>query len=202
MHRLHERLDGAASTVVPLAYLAGMMLGTAAYFSGLVLDASVAVGLALATAVELHGFLEQRRVRALWDVYARIPEVEARDQLGGQLRAHVANLAGLMFFQAYNSLQFLGATWHPTPGIIPEPAQLVIRALVLPAAFLVSGALSPLTVDAGDELRHASRAMLHRTLRATYATRDALAVEDTHRPRGPLRPRPRPDRRLPHARCR
>jgi hypothetical protein len=167
MHRILERLDGAASTIVPLAYLAGMMLGTAAYFSGLVLDASVAVGLALAVAVELHGFLEQRRVRALWAAYGRMPESEARDQLFGQLRAHVGILAGLVAFQAYNSLQFLSATWHPSPSIIPEPVQLVIRALVLPAGFLVSGALSPLSVDASDELRIASRAMLHRTLRAT-----------------------------------
>ena len=167
MHRILERLDGAASTIVPLAYLAGMMVGTAAYFSGLVLDAGTAVGISLAVAIELHGFLEQRRMRALWNAYTRMPESEERDRLGGQLRAHVAILAGLVLFQAYNSLQFLSATWRPSPGIVPEPVQLVIRALVLPAAFLLSGALSPLTVEASDELRHASRQMLHRTLRAT-----------------------------------
>ena len=168
MHRLLERLDGAASTIVPLAYLAGMLLGTAAYFSGLVLDAGVAVGVALACAVELHGFLEQRRVRALWGAYSRTPDGEARDRVFGELRAHAVILGALVLFQAYNSLQFLGATWRPSPGTRARAAAAHHqRALVLPAAFLVSGALSPLTVDAGDELRHAARAMLHRTLRAT-----------------------------------
>lgn len=144
-----------------------MLLGTAAYFSGLVLDAGVAVGVALACAVELHGFLEQRRVRALWGAYNRTPDGETRDRAFAELRAHAVILGALVLFQAYNSLQFLGATWKPSPGLVPAPLQLIIRALVLPAAFLVSGALSPLTVDAGDELRHAARAILHRTLRAT-----------------------------------
>jgi hypothetical protein len=64
MHRLLERLDGAASTIVPLAYLTGLLLGTMSYFAGVTLDAGLAVGVALALAVELHSFLEQRRVRA------------------------------------------------------------------------------------------------------------------------------------------
>ena len=64
MHRLLERLDGAASTIVPLAYLAGLLLGAMSYFAGVTLDAGLAVGVALALAVELHSFLEQRRVRA------------------------------------------------------------------------------------------------------------------------------------------
>ncbi len=46
---------------------------------------------------------------------------------------------------------------------MPAPVRFLIRALVVPAAFLVSDALSPLTVDAGDELRHAARHMLRRT---------------------------------------
>ena len=144
-----------------------MLLGTAAYFSGLVLNAGLAVSVALAFAVELHGFPEQRRVRALWTAYSRTPDGDAREQVGSQLRAHVGIPGVLVLFQAYNSLQFLGATWRPSPGIVPEPVQLAIHALVLPAAFLVSGALSPFTVDAGDELRHAPRQMLHRMLRAT-----------------------------------
>src|SRR5262249_17256417 len=153
-----ERLDSAASTIVPLAYLGGMMLGTAAYFSGLILSAGLAVGLSLALAVELHGFLEQRRVRALWATYHRTTEdTIARYDVLSQLRAHVLILSALVLFQAYNSLEFLSATWRPTTSTyVPVPLQLMIRALVLPAAFLVSGALSPLTVDARDELTKAS----------------------------------------------
>src|SRR5262249_40479013 len=140
-----------------------------AYFSGLVVDAGVAVGLALATAVELHGFLEQRRVRALWGAYHRTEgDTIARDGLLAQLRAHIGILAGLGAFQAYNSLEFVSAVWHPSASsFVPLPVQLVIRALVLPAAFLVSGALSPLSVEAREELAAASKRMLSWTLRAT-----------------------------------
>lgn len=155
MHRILERLDGAASTIVPLAYLAGMMLGTAAYFSGVIVDAGLAVGLALAVAVELHGFLEQRRVRALWTANSRASSDAERDAVRPQLAAHVAILAALVAFQAYNSYRFLALTGRPD----------LLRALVLPLAFLVSGALSPLTHDPADELRAASRSMLHYTVR-------------------------------------
>jgi hypothetical protein len=187
MHRTLERLDGAASTIVPLAYLAGMMLGTAAYFSGVVLDAGLAVGLALAVdvAVELHGFLEQRRVRALWANYSRTQNEEQWARVAPtELHAHAGILAGLVLFQAYNSLQFLNlSAWHPAPGIVPPAVQLVLRALILPAGFLLSGALSPLTVNAGEELRHASRQMLRRTLRTTlrqWNARSARAHKQGH----------------------
>ena len=163
MHRFLERLDAAASTVVPLAYLAGMALGTAAYFTGLVADGGLAVGCALALAVELHGFLEQRRVRALWAVWMRTHTAAAL----ADLRVHVGILAALVLFQAYNGAAFLSASWHVAPGWLPEPAQIAIRALILPAFFLASGALSPLHTDAGAILASAAGDMLHKAVRAT-----------------------------------
>jgi uncharacterized membrane protein YdfJ with MMPL/SSD domain len=79
MHRLLERLDAAASTIVPLAYLTGLLLGTMSYFAGVTLDAGLAVGVALALAAELHAFLEQRRCRALWAAYNRAGDLDVRE---------------------------------------------------------------------------------------------------------------------------
>lgn len=167
MHRFLERLDGAASTIVPVAYLAGLALGTMAYFTGVTLDAGLAVGVALALAAELHSFLEQRRCRALWASYNRASDEDVRDRLAGQIKAHVAILAALVAFSAVNATAFAAETWHPAPGFLPTWLQIGIRGAVVPCLFLLTGALSPLTVNASDELAAASRHMLHRTIKAT-----------------------------------
>jgi hypothetical protein len=168
MHRLLERIDGAAATLVPLAYLAGMLIGTAAYFSGVVLEAGVAVGLALAFAVEVHGFLAQRRMRATWGQLARLSRDDPeRERLTAQLRANVVVLAALILLSMYNGAAFLSHTWPIVPGFLPAGVQIAIRAVVLPVLFLASGFLTPLYTSAGDVLEAASREMLHRTVRAT-----------------------------------
>lgn len=169
MHRLLERLDGAASTLVPLLYLCGLALGTVAYFSGvrLALD-GVLVGGALALAAEMHSYLEQRRVRAVWAQLARLPDDDDhRDALTTQLRAHGAILAILVLFSSFNSVAFVAATWTPTPGFLPDWLQIGLRGAIVPIFFLLTGALSPLSTDAGAVLQAASRDMLHRAIRAT-----------------------------------
>ena len=50
--RMLERVDAAASTIVPLRHPAGMVVGTARSFSSLVLDAGVAVGVVLAVVID------------------------------------------------------------------------------------------------------------------------------------------------------
>lgn len=168
MHRTLERLDAAASTIVPLAYLAGLMLGTMAYFTGVTLNLGLAVGVALAIAAECHAFLEQRRCRALYSMYGRMTDADQRQRLAGQLRLHVGILAALVAFSAVNATAFATETWRPAPTfLLPNWLQIGIRGAVVPAFFLLTGALSPLSVGAGDELASASRSMLRRTLRAT-----------------------------------
>lgn len=167
MHRFLERLDSAASTIVPVAYLTGLLLGTMAYFAGVTLDAGLAVGVALALAAELHSFLEQRRCRALWAACNRASDDDVRERLAGQLRTHIIILAALVTFSAVNATAFAAETWHPAPGFLPVWLQIGIRGAVVPVLFLLTGALSPLTVNASDELAAASRHMLHRTIRAT-----------------------------------
>ncbi len=167
-HRALERLDAAAATLVPLAYLGGILIGTAAYFSGIILDAGIAVGLALAFAVEVHGFLAQRRVRATWARLTRLAADDpARAVVGHQFRVHVALLGFLVALSMYNGAAFLASTWPVAPGFLPPALQIAIRAVVLPALFVASGFLVPLHTSAGDVLRGASAEMLHRTVRAT-----------------------------------
>jgi hypothetical protein len=168
MHRFLERLDGAASTLVPLLYLAGLMLGTMAYFTGISLDAGLAVGVALATAAEVHAFLEQRRTRAAHAILARTPlDDPRREQLVNDLRLHIGILAALVVFSTYNSIAFVSATWHPTSSFLPHWLQVGIRGAIVPSLFLLTGALTPLSEDAGGLLARASHDMLHKTLRAT-----------------------------------
>lgn len=164
MHRLLERLDGAASTIVPLAYLCGLMIGTMAYFTGITLNLGLAVGLSLAVAAELHSFLEQRRVRALWATWAR-----ARRDLAArtQLQLHVAILGALVLFSAVNATAFIAETWTPAHGFLPDWLQIGIRGCVVPVLFLLACFLTPLHADAGDLLAVASHAMLHRAIKAT-----------------------------------
>lgn len=169
MHRALERLDGAASTVVPLLYLAGLMLGTFAYFTDVRPAAGLwIVGASLAFAAELHSFLAQRRCRALWGQYSRLTaDTEARERILGQFRANLAILAALVVFSAFNSVAYVASTWAPAPGWLPDWLQIAIRGAIIPAFFLLAGFLSPLHADAGALLASASHVMLHKAIRAT-----------------------------------
>ena len=168
MHRILEKLDSLASTLVPLLYLAGLALGAAAYFSGVVPDAGAGVGIGLATAAELHSFLQQRRLRAAWGAFQReAPGTVERDRLAGQLWVHGGILAALLLFSTYNSIAFVAETWRPAPGFLPDWLQVGIRGSVIPAFFFLSGFLAPLAADAGALLASAAHSMLHTTIKAT-----------------------------------
>lgn len=168
MNRLLERLDGAASTLVPLLYLLGLALGTVVYFTNAHIGALLAVGVSLALAAEVHSFLAQRRVRALWGLYTRRGlDEDAREALRTQLWVQGSILAGLVGFSAYNATAFVASTWTPAPGWLPAPLQLGVRGLIVPVLFLLTGFLSPLTTDAGAILASASREMLHHTIKTT-----------------------------------
>lgn len=168
MHRLLERLDGMASTIVPLAYLAALFLGTAAYFGGAVLNYGAAVGLALACASELHSFLASRRARAAYGALARVSKDDAQyETLRGAVRANVAILAALLAFQEFTSIGYTVETFTPAQGFLPGWLQIGIRGSAVPFLFLLAGFLVPLAVDAGPVLSRASGDMLHKTIKAT-----------------------------------
>lgn len=169
MQRTLEKLDGLGSSLVPLLYLVGLSLGTLAYFTGVTADFNLAVGSALAVAAELHSFLQLRRTRASYALYARMAEDDSRRDVAVRgLRVNLGILSGLVAFSAYNSVSFAAATWHPTGiGFLPASVQIAIRGMIVPGLFLLAGFLSPLTADAGALLADASHTMLHKTLRTT-----------------------------------
>lgn len=168
MHRFLERLDASASTLVPLLYLGGLMLGAIAYFAGLTLNFELAVGIALASAVELHSFLQQRRARATYARLARLTEDDAEYEVARkQFKVNVWILVGLLSFSAFNSIAFIYETWTPAPGpLVVRWVQIIVRGLVIPALFFAAGFLVPLHIDASDQLRATSAEMLRRTLKA------------------------------------
>jgi hypothetical protein len=167
MHNLLARLDNAASTLVPLLYLVGLLLGTMAYFTGVTLDFGLAVGVALSIAAEVHSFLEQRRVRATWGRLARTTDLDQKAAIRAELLAHGFILTALILFSTYNSIAFVTSTWTPAAGFLPAWLQIGIRGSVIPLFFLLTGALAPLSQDAGAMLSQASHAMLHRAIKAT-----------------------------------
>ncbi len=168
MHRLLERLDGIASTIVPLAYLSALFIASAMFFSGAVLNLGVAVGISLAAASELHSFLAQRRARAAYASLVRTDQTDERyDTLKAQARANFWILAALLAFQEFTSLGFTVETFHPAPGFLPSWLQIGIRGSAVPVLFLLAGLLVPLSVDAGAVLTRASGDMLHKTVKAT-----------------------------------
>jgi|GEM_PF-5169722 len=166
MHRLLERLDRQMTVLVPLTYLVGLFLGTAAYFSGLILNAGVAVGIALAFAVEVHGFLEQRRVRLAWTTVSRIAEDDPkREVLDVQLRLHIGILVGLVLFSIGNGIAFWASVMHPLSA--GTWVQVAIRGAVIPLLFLTTGALAPISSDAAALLSQAADDMLYSTVRTS-----------------------------------
>ena len=168
MHRILERLDAAAGTLVPLLYLFGLMLGAVSYFAGITLNLGLAVGIALASAAELHSFLQQRRVRADYTRLARLSDTDDEyEQAKRQFKINTWILVGLLAFSAFNATTFVYETWTPAPGPLAwRWAQIIVRGVVVALLFFAAGFLAPLHTDAAEQLQVTSAAMLHRTLKA------------------------------------
>lgn len=169
MHRILERLDALTSSLVPLLYLAGLMLGSIAYFAGLTLNYELAVGLALASALELHSFLQQRRARAAYTQLQRLADTDPEyEQARHQFRVNAWLLVALLSFSAVTAIAYAAETWTPAPGPLwLRWGQIAARGLAIPALFFAAGLLTPLHSDAADQMRSTSSEMLQRALKAT-----------------------------------
>jgi len=143
VHRIFDAIDGALSAVVPLLYLIGVAAGMLAYFSGILVQFDVAVGVCLAVAAECHAYLTQRRMRM---ARARLNRATVRDEAYGQPEAiytHQRNiLIALIAFSTYNSVQFVASTWHPS-GWLPGWLQILVRGAIVPGLFYLAGELTP-----------------------------------------------------------
>jgi len=101
----------------------------------------------LAAAVEVHTYLSARRVRVAWqDGQAAASGTEGRIRADRALRVNLGVLAFLLAFSCWNQLNYLYDTWQPphTARALPGWTAYVVRALVVPAAFMAAAFLAPL----------------------------------------------------------
>jgi hypothetical protein len=109
-------LDNTFSFLVPLAYLVGLVGGYAP-------SAAVAVGTALGFAVEVHSWLQQRRVRVIYSSMSRLPHKDSRRAVLKQtFKVQGAILIVLMLFSMWNANLFLAGYWHPDVSAVPNLA--------------------------------------------------------------------------------
>src|SRR5262249_62272 len=112
--------------------------------------------------------LEQRRARAARHALRRVTRDDPRwPALRAGLRLHVCILLALVLFSTFNSIPFVAVTFHPPASFFPSWLQIGIRGAVVPTFFLLTGAVSPLSVDASSVLSRASGDMLHKAVRTT-----------------------------------
>src|SRR5258705_6372397 len=108
MVRLFQWLDDLFSVLVVACYLAALATGSIVYFGGFVPDAVLAVGTALGFAVEIHSWLQQRRVRAIYGSMSRLLVKDPRREvLKKQLWVQGGILLALVAFSMWNSNLFL-----------------------------------------------------------------------------------------------
>ncbi|HEV8193310.1 MAG TPA: hypothetical protein VGP82_17745 [Ktedonobacterales bacterium] len=70
---------------------------------------------------------------------------------------------GLLAFSAWNQLGYLAETWHPpVSGVLALPGWLayVVRALVVPAAFMAAAFLAPMAEPITAQIEAEARATL------------------------------------------
>lgn len=151
-------LDEAAGALIRVAYLIAGITAVAVYFGagelpgGFEVVVNAALPWALAFALETHTYLTARRVRAAW-----------QERNGRALKVNLAVLVGLVGFSAWNQLGYLYGVWTPTtqtPLALPVWVAYVIRALIVPIAFLAAAFLAPLAPPITAQIEAEARATL------------------------------------------
>ena len=180
-------IDNAAGALIRLAYLAAGVTAVAVYFGAGHLpgpvDAALNAGLpwALAFAVETHTYITSRRVRAAWqDMQASTRGSDARERARGALWVNLGVLAVLLAFSAWNQLGYLASSgWTPGGALfaLPPAAAYVVRALVVPGAFMAAAFLAPLAEPITAQLENEARATLADVFRIARKQRKRLLKE-------------------------
>ena len=185
--RFLDALDEAAGGFIRLAYLAAGITAVAVYFGAghlpPALEAALNAALpwALAAAVETHTYITARRVRAAWqDRQAATPNSPESSRASGSLKVNLGVLAGLLLFSCWNQLNYLAATWAPPVTALALPGWLayVVRALVVPAAFMAAAFLAPLAEPITAQIEAEARVDTRRCVQ------DCQAPAPPHAPDG------------------
>lgn len=167
--RFLDWLDEAAGGAIRLAYLLAGITAVAVYFGAghlppLVEGAlNAALPWALAIAVELHTYITARRVRLAWqDRQASTHDAPEWARATDAMKVNLAILAVLLAFSSWNQLNYLYETWTPpaTALALPGWAAYVVRALVIPCAFMAAAFLAPSAAPVAAQVDAEARATL------------------------------------------
>lgn len=160
MQRFLERWESGIRQLIPLAYLAGLLAGTVAVFSGFTIGGRVATGILVGIAIELHTFFLERQTRADYALW----RAEQTKAAGGRLKASIYPLAVMLVLQGACSVVFTAETYHPTGTALPLPVMVVAIGLITPGLAFLAGFLIPLQRSPTEMLAEASHTMLGDTM--------------------------------------
>ncbi len=173
-----ERLDRVGTQIVPFAYLAALMGGTAFYFTdgqwGVFTSAILIIGGSVAVATELHSFLTQRRARIAWKKWRKTPrELEGNDNPAyaaarGDFFAQIGILLLLVCWQCFTAIMYRYATWHPRAGLLSSDVQIVLSGAIIPFFFLMAGFLVDIAADPAETMQQTAAHILGKTQRAMF----------------------------------
>lgn len=170
MHRILEAFDRFFSTAIVFVYLVAMLLGTGTYFLGHAFGipgiVTIAIAFGLATAAEVHSFLEQRHTR---DYFARLQHLRAgspeADAMRFQFWLHLGITSGLVLFSMCNGIAFWAL--EARPASLGDWLAVSVRGVIVPLFFLAAGFLTPLHADPHETINGTAHTMLTTTMRAT-----------------------------------
>jgi hypothetical protein len=172
--RALDWIDEAAGGLIRLAYLLAGITAVAVYFGAGHLPAEAEAILnavlpwALAFAIETHTYITARRVRSAWqDMQSATRDGPEWSRARDSLRVNIWILAALLAFSCWNQLNYLVETWTPpaTAFSLPGWVAYVVRALIVPAAFMCAAFLAPSAAPVAAQVENEARSTLHDVFR-------------------------------------
>jgi hypothetical protein len=167
--RFLDWLDEAAGGMIRLAYLLAGITAVAVYFGAghlpPLIEAALNAALpwALAFAIETHTYISARRVRLAWqDRQASTHGAPEWSRANDAMKVNLAILGVLLAFSAWNQLNYLYETWTPpaTTLALPGWSAYIVRALVIPGAFMAAAFLAPSAAPVAAQVDAEARATL------------------------------------------
>ncbi len=169
MEKLLERVEGGARQIVPLAYMLGLIVGTAYYFTDGAGDLgkyALYVGVVLAIATELHSFLLQRRILVAWTQLRKAHDAASEDEAKRDLWVYGGWLVVLLAFQIFTAIMYRASSWHPSAALLPVMVQIIIAGAMIPLLFFGVSFLARVVTDPQDVQEETQRTTAMKSARA------------------------------------
>lgn len=148
--------------LVVVLYGAGLFLGAAAYFSGVVIEYPIVtqvIGMAIAAATIVHGILVQRQV--LLGIKQRV-----KGKPNSTLPLNLGVLLLLVSFDIFVGIEYRARIIYHH-DLLPVGVQVVLQGTVVALLFLASSLMAEVDADTSDTLTRASNKMLAKMMKAT-----------------------------------